>query len=76
MSDPIALPLPRLKRVWKVRYADSIEAPTVSAAILVRAETVFDAVTIAKKTTEFQAFKNQFSNGDVVVVEFQGNISA
>lgn len=75
MPDRISIPLPAMKRLWRVRFADSIEVPKVSSTILLRgAATVFDAATKAKNTEGWKAFQNRYEDAAVVAVEYAGEL--
>lgn len=69
------MPKTAVNRLWKVRFADSIEAPKTASIVLIRgAETVLDAVAKSKKTPRWKAFSAQFPNADVVGCEYAGEI--
>jgi hypothetical protein len=74
MNEATPIPLPGLKRVWKVRIADSIEKPQVATAIMVRGETAMDALTKTPRTESFQAFKHQHQDAGVVEILYLGQI--
>ncbi len=77
MSDTIPIPLPALNRLWKVRFADSIQTPKTAGTVLIRgASTVFEAVTKSKKTLGWKAFSEQFPNAEVVGCEYAGEVEA
>lgn len=74
MNEATPIPLPGLKRVWKVRIADSIEKPQMTTAIMVRGETAQDALTKTPRTEGFQAFKGQFKEAGIVEILYLGQM--
>lgn len=72
MSESTPLPLPGLKRVWSVRIADSIEMPTVSILLMLRASTVAEAGNKAMKLEKAEKFTLQYPSAEVVEVSYRG----
>lgn len=74
MTDTnIAIPLPVLKRLWRVRFADSIENPKISSTVLVRgAAGVTEAMAMALELDGWRGFRKAYPDADVVAVEYAG----
>lgn len=74
MTDAImAIPLPVLKRLWRVRFADSIENPKISSTVLVRgAAGVMEAMDMALEFEGWKGFRKAYPDADVVAVEYAG----
>lgn len=71
--EPDVIPLPSLRRLWRVKLVDSFENPKVSAVVLVRgAQSVMDAHSKAKQFNGWKNFIKKYPNADVVAVEFAG----
>lgn len=69
------IPLPAMRRLWRVKFADSLDNPKVSSVVLVRgAASVFDAATQAKKLDGWKGFQQQFPNAEIVGCEFGGRL--
>ena len=73
---PEVIPLPAMRRLWKVRFGDSLDLPKVATNILIRAQTAFDAMTRAKKTEGWRAFQGVHKEAEIVGVEFAGHIES
>lgn len=75
MRDTIPIPLPALRRLWRVKFADSIEVPKVATTVLIRgAATVFEAATKSKQTEGWRAFREMHKDAEVVGVEYAGEL--
>lgn len=69
------IPLPALKRLWKVRFADSLDTPKVQSTVLVRgAHTAFDAMTQCKKYEGWAAFKAMYPDAEIAGCDFSGHL--
>ena len=69
------IPLPAMRRLWRVKFADSIMVPKLATTVMLRgAETVMDAATKAKKTEGWKAFSGMHKDAEVVAVEFIGDL--
>jgi hypothetical protein len=73
MDEPIQLPA--MKRLWRVRFADSLDNPKISSTVLVRgSQTCFDAMTQCKKYEGWQNFRKAYPEAEIVAVEYGGRI--
>lgn len=72
-ENPDVIPLPAMRRLWRVKFGDSLDTPKVGSTVLIRgAESVFDAASRAKKTEGWEAFKGLYKDAEVVAVEYAG----
>lgn len=70
-NDPIQLPT--MKRLWRVRFADSMRNPIVSSTVLVRgAAGVTEAMEMALEFEGWKNFRKAYPDADVVAVEYAG----
>lgn len=74
MSEMETIPLPGLKRIWRVRVADNIDTPQFQTHILLRAESALDAIGKAIKSATFKKFQDPHPSAQVVEVTFGGVI--
>lgn len=74
MNEATPIPLPGLKRVWKVSLVDTIEKPTLKATLMVRGETVQDVMTKTPRSTGFQAFKERHPESAISEIAYLGTI--
>lgn len=72
-DDPIQLPT--MKRLWRVKFADSIENPKIASTVLVRgAENISGAMDLALQGEGWRGFRKAYPDADVVAVEYGGII--
>jgi hypothetical protein len=74
MNEATPIPLPGLKRVWKVSIVDNIEKPTLKTVLMMRGETAQDVMTKAPRTVGFQAFKEKHQGASIAEVQFLGEL--
>lgn len=70
-TEPI--PIPVIKRLWRVTFADSVDNPKISSTVLVRgAQTCFDAMTQCKRFEGWKNFREKYQDAEIVGVEYLG----
>lgn len=75
MSGAEVIPLPAVRRLWRVKFADSFENPKISSVVLVRgAQSVMDAHNKAKQLEGWKNFIRAYPDGEIVGVEFAGRL--
>lgn len=63
------------KRLWRVKFADSIENPKIASTVLVRgAEDIAGAMKLALSFEGWRNFRKAYPNADVVAIEYGGVI--
>lgn len=75
-AEIVPLPaLPSTRRLWRAKFADSLDNPRISSVVLIRgAQSLFDAGTKAKSTEGWKNFLKAYPSAEIVGVEYAGRL--